>query len=32
VLQHVSFDAIYAQKQAEQAKGGGGAEPTPTTH
>jgi preprotein translocase subunit SecB len=35
VLQHVSFDAIYAQKQAEQAeqaKGGDGAEPPPTTH
>jgi len=35
VLQHVSFDAIYAQKQAEQAeqaKGGDGSEPTPTTH
>ena len=35
VLQHVSFDAIYAQKQAEQAeqaKQGAGGEPSPTTH
>jgi preprotein translocase subunit SecB len=31
VLQHIGFDAIYAQKQAEQAASGG-PNPTDTTH